>query len=144
MEELSRMKTEMTKKEQEAVDAMQGARREKSSLRAYAKKHGLTLPNLYNTIARLRHKGLLGKRGRSRRGNKPVAIRGPATRTNSSSREETTPRGSVVCRILHQGGYVIECTQWPPLSWLESLAGNSTGPASRVHNGAGAAELLDS
>jgi transposase-like protein len=134
------MTRELTEKEKEAVDAVEGARREGSSLRAYAKKHDLTTRVLYNTIARLRRKGLLGKRSRSRPG-KSVAVGREAPRTNPPPREGKAPHGSVVCRIVHPGGYLIECTQWPPLSWLESLSGNSTGAATRAHNGAGAPEL---
>src|SRR5581483_6405046 len=78
---LARMTQEMSKIEKQALEAMQGARREGLSLRAYAQKHGLKVPNLYNTIARLRHKGLLGKRAGKRRG-KSVTIRGEITRAN--------------------------------------------------------------
>jgi hypothetical protein len=130
----------MTKKEKQAVETLQGARREGCSLRAYAKRHGLMIQNLYNTIARLRHKGLVAKRAGKRAG-KLVAVRGEAPRTNPPRRDGKVPRGSVVCRIVHPRGYLIECTQWPPLSWLESLSGNSTSAATWLHNGSGYIEL---
>jgi hypothetical protein len=139
--ELARMTSEMTKKEKQAVEALQGARRERCSLRAYAKRHGLTIQILYNTIARLRHKGLLAKRVGKRRPGKLVAVHGEARRTNPSPRVWKVPSGSVVCRIVHPRGYLIECTQWPPLSWLESLSGNSTSAATGLHNGSGETEL---
>jgi hypothetical protein len=137
---LARMAPEMTKKEKQAAEAIQGADREGCTLREYAKRHGLKIANLYNTIARLRHKGLLTKDTGRRRG-RSVALRGEAPEPNLPPRDAKVSGESVVCRIVHPGGYVIECTQWPPLSWLESLSGNSTAAATRSRNGSGDTEL---
>ena len=137
------MTRELTQKEKQAVEALQGARREGCSLRAYAKRHKLTIQILYNTIARLRKQGLLAQPAGNRPG-KSVAVRGEAHRMKPRAREEKVSRESVVCRIVHPRGYLIECTQWPPLDWLESLSGNSTRAAAELHNGSGETELRDS
>lgn len=55
------MATEMTEKQRLAVEALEGARREGHSLRAYAQSHGLAIQDLYNALAALRRKGLLAK-----------------------------------------------------------------------------------
>lgn len=59
------MATEMTEKQRLAVEALEGARREGRSLRAYAQSHGLAIQDLYNALAALRRKGLLAKPSRS-------------------------------------------------------------------------------
>jgi hypothetical protein len=116
--------TEVTEKQRQAVEALEGARREGKTLRAYAQSHGLAIQDLYNALAALRRKGLLATPARSARG-KFVAVRIEPGATQVSA----AGRNSVLCRIVHPRGYLIECTQWPPPSWLESLTTSSTDAA---------------
>jgi hypothetical protein len=51
--------TTMTEKQRVAVEALDGARREATTLTAYAKTKGLVIGELYSTLACLRRKGLL-------------------------------------------------------------------------------------
>jgi hypothetical protein len=109
--------TTMTEKQRLAMDAHDGARREGMTLTAYAKAKGLVIGELYSTLAGLRRKGLLPRPTRKPRG-KFVAVRveGPAPILG-----RTSVSGAVVCRIVHAEGCLIECTQWPPPSWLNAL-----------------------
>ena len=110
--------TTMTEKQRLAVEAVDGARREGMTLTAYAKAKGLMIGELYSTLAALRRKGLLPRPTRKPRDGKFVAVRveGPAPILG-----RTSVSGAVVCRIVHAEGYLIECTQWPPPSWLNAL-----------------------
>lgn len=116
---------EMTEKQRTAVEALQGARREGKSLSEYAKAHGLAIWGLYNALACLRRKGVLPKLERSRNPrDKFVAVRLVPERPMAPH----TANG-MICRIVHRGGYVIECAQWPPPSWLDALARESSDAA---------------
>jgi hypothetical protein len=114
------MATQMTEKQKQATEALEAARREGTTLRAYAQSHGLIVQDLYNALADLRRKGLLEKSARRSR-SKFVAVRIEPEAKPVSGVARFTGHG-VVCRIVHSGGYLIECTQWPPSTWLESLS----------------------
>jgi hypothetical protein len=111
----------MTEKQRVAFEAVQAAQRDGKTLTAYAKARGLNIRELYDGLAGLRRKGVLPRSGRKPR-NKFVAVRVAA---------EALPRasGMAVCRIVSREGYVIECAQWPPASWLASLARNAADVA---------------
>lgn len=109
---------EMTEKQRAAFEALQGARREGRSLSEYAKAHGLAIWELYNALACLRRKGLLPKSGRKSR-NKFIAVRVMPERPVTVA--SPVLGGAVLCRLVHRGGYLIECMQWPPALWLASL-----------------------
>lgn len=114
---------EMTEKQRTAVEALQGARREGKSLNEYAKAHGLAIWELYNALACLRRKGLLPRSERSKKSrDKFVAVQ------VVPERQVPSPNG-MICRLVHRSGYVIECAQWPPPSWLAALARESSDAA---------------
>ena len=100
----------MTEKQRIAFEALQAAQREGKTLSDYAKTRGLPIRELYDALSCLRRNGALPRSGRKPR-NKFVAVR---------VAPETPPRvsGAAVCRIVSREGYVIECAQWPPASWL--------------------------
>ena len=109
--------TTMTEKQRQAVEALEEARREGVTLTAYAKTKGLAVGELYGTLAGLRRKGLLPKAAHKPR-SKFVAVRVEAPPPVLG---RVAGSGAVVCRIVHTEGYLIECTQWPPPSWLNEL-----------------------
>lgn len=112
--------TTMTEKQRVASEALQSAKREGKTLTDYAKAHGLEVRELYDSLAGLRRKGLLpGGRRRSR--SKFVAVRVAA--------EPMPSRTGAVCRIVTREGFVIECAQWPPASWLAGLARSAADAA---------------
>ena len=108
------MSTSMTEKQRGALEALQAAQGEGKTLTDYAKSRGLDVRELYDALAALRRKGVLPRSGRKQR-NRFVAVHVAA--------EAPPPRvnGMAVCRIVRREGYVIECAQWPPASWLASL-----------------------
>jgi hypothetical protein len=119
--------TEMTEKQQRAVEAMEGARSEGISLSDYAKAHGLVIRELYDAIAGLRRKGLLSPAAKRKRRGKFVAVRVVAEQGLPSA--QLSAVGVPVCRVV-QPGRVIECLQWPPPNWLAALSPGSADAAS--------------
>lgn len=111
----------MTQKQRVAMEAREVAQREGKPLSEYAKAQGLAIRELYDALASLRRNGTLPRSGRQPR-SKFVAVRVAA---------HGPPRTDVmvVCRIVSREGHVIECVQWPPATWLASLAGNSADAA---------------
>lgn len=105
----------MTQKQRVAMEAREAAQRDGKSLSEYAKAQGLAIRELYDALASLRRNGTLPRSGRRAR-SKFVAVR--------VATHETPPSvsASVVCRIVSREGCVIECVQWPPATWLASLA----------------------
>lgn len=112
--------TAMTEKQRVAFEALQGARREGVTLNGYAKARGLSIRELYDGLASLRRKGLVPRSERKPR-NKFVAVR-------VAPQPPQRATGTAVCRIVSKG-YVIECAQWPPASWLTTLARNTADAA---------------
>ena len=112
----------MTQKQRVALEAREAAQREGKSLTEYAKTHGLVIRELYDALACLRRNGALPSSGRKPR-SKFVAVR--------VAGEHAPPRMDTiaVCRIVSREGYVIECVQWPPATWLTSLARNAVDAA---------------
>jgi hypothetical protein len=68
---------------------------------------------------------VLAKSGRKTQ-SKFVAVRVAQPVATAVSTGRCSEASSVLCRIVHARGYVIECTQWPPPSWVTGLG---TGPA---------------
>ena len=117
------MSTSMTEKQRVAFEAREAAQSAGKTLTDYAKAHGLDVRELYDALAALRRKGVLPRSERKQR-NKFVAVRVGAQALPSRV------SGMAVCRVVSREGYVIECAQWPPASWLASLARNAVDAAS--------------
>jgi hypothetical protein len=113
-----------TEKQQQAIEALEGARGEGVALSEYAKAHGLVVRELYDAIACLRRKGLLPKPTRKTK-SKFVAVR-VVTPREPAHALPSRPTIGVLCRILCPHGLMIECAQWPPPAWLVAL---TAGPA---------------
>jgi hypothetical protein len=108
-----------TQKQRQAIEAMEGARREGLALSKYAEGHGLVIRELYDAIACLRRKGLLPKpTGKPK--SKFVAVRvvAPSEPAQTFTARST---GGVLCRIVCPQGPMIECMQWPPPNWVAVL-----------------------
>ncbi len=111
--------TQMTEKQQRAMEAIEGARREGVTLSDYAKTHDLVIRELYDAIAALRRKGQLAKPARKKAPSRFVAVRVAPERTSLVA---STGASVPLCRIVQPSGVMIECAQWPPASWLAALA----------------------
>jgi hypothetical protein len=104
------MKNEgMTELQREALEHLGKARQEGLSISAYARAHGIPAQRIFDAVARLRRRGALP--GHSAKRDKFIAIKIAPPPINNAT----------LCRMLAPGGLVIECVQWPPRTWLESL-----------------------
>ena len=114
----------MTMKQRTAVAALEAARAGGVSLVDYARANALVVRELYDAIAALRRRGALPPaassrpRLRSRVQDRflPVRIVSAATMATAAS-----ARGAAVCRLVHPGGMVLDCAQWPPVEWLSAV-----------------------
>jgi hypothetical protein len=102
---------EMTELQRQSLEHLERARGEGLSVGAYARAHGIPAQQIYDTVGRLRRRGVLSEKpGKGRDKFIKVKISAP-----------TPPSNTAVCRMLMPGGLVIECLQWPPRSWLADL-----------------------
>jgi hypothetical protein len=114
----------LTEREQQALEQMREAQEQGSTLKDYAAKIGLDVRQLYELRRRLVRKGAFGSlpRRKARKSRKegaflPVRVV-PAAPVPSST--------SVTCRLVHPGGWVLECDGLPPASWISAvLAGGA-------------------
>jgi hypothetical protein len=102
---------EMTDLQRQSLEHLERARREGLSVKAYARAHGIPAQRIYDAVARLRRRGALPDHSVKRGKFIAVKIAPPPLISNAT-----------VCRMLVPGGLVIECLQWPPRTWLESMA----------------------
>jgi hypothetical protein len=123
------MTATMTDKQRQAVAAMEAARSQGCSLTEYAQANGLDVRRIFAILTMLRRRGLLPKSERKRR-SPFVAVRVQPAVTSSVAIPSCVSGSSVVCRIVHRPGEVIECLQWPPPNWVMALTAGSTDAAS--------------
>jgi hypothetical protein len=111
----------LTEKQRVAMEALEGARRAGVPLSDYAKAKGLELRPVYDAIAALRRRGALPGTDRPReRKSKFLAVR---VRSSPVAVAEggRAARSGMVCRLVCAPGWVIECGEWPPPSWLSAV-----------------------
>lgn len=115
------MSTEpLSEREQQCLEHLRRAQELEVSLAEYARSFELDVKELYNTKRTLVHRGVLAG-GAS--GEETAA---KAVQASDFVSVQVTPRGPLapsgaVCRIRHPSGLVIECTSFPPASWLAVL-----------------------
>ncbi len=122
----------MTMKQRTAVVALEAARAAGVSLVEYAQANGLAVRELYDAIAALRRRGALPPATSSRpRERSRVQDRFLPVRIVSATTLATAApvRGAAVCRLLHPGGMVLDCAQWPPVEWLSAVWSAGRGDA---------------
>ncbi len=120
---------DLTEKQRTAMAAAEAARAAGVTLIGHCRAQGLNVREVYDAIAALRRSGVLPKAEKSRhRRGEFVAVRVVKTRQPSPA---MMPRGTgMVCRLVHAGGLVIECGEWPPTGWLLSLTSGLRDAAS--------------
>ena len=113
----------LTERQRTAVGALEAARQAGMTLSDYAKAQGLEVRPVYDAIAALRRRGALPGSDRPRK--RRSKSRFVAVRVTSSSAPVTeiarAVHGGVVCRLVCAQGWVIECGEWPPPSWLSAV-----------------------
>jgi hypothetical protein len=123
------MSKDLTEKQRTAIAAAEAARTAGLTLMAHCRAQGLNVREVYDAIAALRRSGVLPKAHKSRRRKREfVAVR--VVNTPHPSSAMTPPSTGMVCRLVHAGGLVIECGEWPPAVWLLSLSSGLRDAAS--------------
>ena len=118
----------LTEQEQQALEQMRQAQEQGSTLKELAARLGLEVRHLYEIRRRLVRKGAFGAlpRGKTRKSRKtgafvPVRVVPAAP----------TPKGtSITCRLLHPGGWVLECDRLPPATWIAAVLAGEDHAAS--------------
>ena len=111
----------LTEKQRVAVEALEGARRAGVPLSDYAKAKGLATRPVYDAIAALRRRGALPGTDRPlKRKSKFVAVRVTSSPV-AVAEGARVARSGMVCRLVCEHGWVIECGEWPPPSWLSAV-----------------------
>jgi transposase-like protein len=100
---------EMTELQRQSLEHFEQARREGLSVKAYSRAHGISAQQIYDTVGWLRRRGALPDQAAT--SGKFIAVKIAPTSSSNAT----------VCRMVAPGGLVIECLQWPPRAWLESL-----------------------
>ena len=118
--------TVMTQRQRAAVEALEAARSQGCSLTQYARTHGLKVQLIYATLSELRKQGLLPKSSHKRL-SKFVAVKLPPPSVPIP--ESARGNAGVLCRVADGRGHLIECLQWPPVSWLDALSAGLTDAA---------------
>jgi hypothetical protein len=118
----------LTEQEQQALEQMRQAQEQGSTLKDLAARLGLEVRHLYEIRRRLVRKGAFGlpsgrKTRKTRRPGAFVPVR--------VVRAAPTPRGtSVTCRLVHPGGWVLECDGLPPATWIAAVLAGEAHAAS--------------
>ena len=103
---------EMTAIQRQSVEHVARAKAEGLSLSTYAQAHGISARQVYDATSQLRRAGVL-----------PRAAMATQPKFVAVKIASPPPGSAAVCRITMAAGLTIECAQWPPRSWLASLAG---------------------
>jgi len=116
----------LTEREQQALDHMAKAQELGITLKEYAASFGLNVQHLYQLRKPLVRKGVLGPSrslaSEPRKTDKPSAFL-PVRIVSAVPGRSGTP---VACRLLHPSGWVIECGDFPPATWMAAvLAGGA-------------------
>lgn len=97
----------LTDHEKQCLTHLDRARSQGMSLKAYADAEGLRVGSLYQTKSQLKKKGVLDA---------------PAAADSGFVAVDLPPAsGPAVLRLRHPGGWELECTDWPPVDWLQRV-----------------------
>ena len=118
----------LTEQEQQALEQMRQAQEQGSTLKELAGKLGLEVGHLYEIRRRLVRKGAFGPLpGRKTRKPRKTGAFVPVRVVPAAP----TPRGtSVTCRLVHPGGWVLECDGLPPALWIAAVLAGEAHAAS--------------
>lgn len=118
----------LTEQEQQALEQMREAQERGSTLKELAARLGLQVGQLYQLRRRLVRKGAFSPlpRPKTRKPRKTGAFV-PVRVVSAAS----MPRGtSVTCRLVHPGGWVLECNGLPPATWIAAVLAGEAHAAS--------------
>jgi len=111
---------ELTLGEQRYLERAREAEKERTSLHAYYRAHGLSLNMLYKVRRQLVSKGIVAAPA-----DRPVSADSPGklveVRVAQGMGKIEMPVVGSACRLRHPSGWVIECGSWPEPRWLAGL-----------------------
>ncbi len=118
----------LTEQEQQALEQMRQAQEQGLTLKELAATLGLEVGHLYEIRRRLVRKGAFGPlpRRKTRKPRKTSAFV-PVRVVPSASAPTGT---SVTCRLVHPGGWVLECDGLPPAGWVAAVLAGEAHAAS--------------
>lgn len=102
---------ELTALQRQALAFRERAKAQGMALSAYCRKERVSPRRIYDALALLRRQGR--------------AAAGPHAGSAKFMAVKIMPAAlgsAAVCRIVMTAGLTLECTQWPPRSWLASLS----------------------
>src|SRR5262249_36992613 len=103
----------LSEREQQCLEHLRKAQELEVSLAEYARSFDVDVKELYSAKQALARKGAL------------TPVEAPVSLNDfvrvQVSRQRASPEAAPVCRIQHPSGLVIECTGFPPDSWLAAL-----------------------
>jgi hypothetical protein len=111
----------LTEREQQALEHMRKAQELGITLKEYASKFGLDVQQLYQLRKPLVRKGALGparSEARKPSGADKASAFLPVRIVSSGPAPGSTP---VACRLVHSSGWVLECSGFPPASWMAAI-----------------------
>lgn len=130
---MKRMKSEreLTARQQQALAVHEAARAAGKALSVYAREQGLEVRPIYDAIVGLRRRGVLsGAVPPSKAKRRTHAARSAFVAIDvARDGSRATSGSSIVCRVLHAGGGVIECGAWPDPAWLAAVLAVRTDAA---------------
>lgn len=116
-----RTREPLTEREREALDHMRKAQELGTTLKEYASRFGLDVQQLYQLRRPLVRKGALGpnpsQTKEPRKADKTGAFL-PVRIVSSGPAPGSAP---VACRLVHPSGWVLECSGFPPASWMAAI-----------------------
>ena len=104
--------------EMTAAEHVEQAQSQGQTVAEYCRQAGLSVHALYSARRQMKDKGLLPGTPKRR------SVRKKAGKFIAVSVTEAAP--TVVCRVHHSAGWVIECASWPAPSWMKELTGEQT------------------
>jgi hypothetical protein len=107
----------LTEREQHCLEHLRRAQELEVSLAEYARSFDLDVKELYSAKQALVRKGVFAARVTEE--TEPEAAQGSFVPVHVSPRRSAPT--TMVCRIHHPSGLVIECTSLPPVSWVAAL-----------------------
>jgi hypothetical protein len=115
---------ELTALQRQALECVRGAQSKGVNLSAYCRARGVVVRQVYDALIPLRRRGLLPVKRTARSAR---AAKSSSAAARFVAVKISPPVAPIVCRVRLAGGILIECVQWPPRAWLQSL--NATDDA---------------
>jgi hypothetical protein len=115
---------ELTALQRKALEQVELARAAGLSLSAHCRAQGLAVRPIYDALIPLRRRGVIAA-GVMRAAKPFVAVKIAPPMCAQPGVSLPRPRVLPVCRVVISG-VSIECSEWPPRAWLESLASEPT------------------